>query len=497
LLVALLVSLLGCASASAAGSERVTRRIIGGGLVPITLYPFQVALYNPSASSIYQGQFCGGAIIDALHVATAAHCVFNGTTGRVTPPTGLRVLAGTADLNASSPSILGVLRTSFQPFFQPSTQDYDVALLTLSVPLYSGSPTPDGTTSIAPVPLLTSDPPGSSASVSGWGDTVPQPSPTQSHGYPSMLRAVTTGFNGCGANGGITDRMICAGAPNQDSCQGDSGGPLVTQVGGSAPNADVLAGLVSFGNGCGQAFFPGVYTRVAHSAIRGFITSSPPQAPQLASLPTLPGTASAGQTLICSPGAWTENPAFTYQFARSDRVVLTGASANNSYVVAPSDSGTGIFCQVRAINGGGYGYADSNYVGIGAATPPVSTPSVTTNLSPPADTARPTASVASKSCRSRRCTVNVRVADALPTSGIREVRATLTWKVRSTCKRRGRRVSCLKTKSLRASVKAIGGGHFLITTGRLARGGYTLSVLPFDKAGNRPRSATTVTLRVR
>lgn len=51
-MAAVLVSLLACTSASAAGSERVTRRIINGLAVQITTYPFQVALYSPGAGSI-------------------------------------------------------------------------------------------------------------------------------------------------------------------------------------------------------------------------------------------------------------------------------------------------------------------------------------------------------------------------------------------------------------------------------------------------------------
>merc|ERR1712168_843195 len=56
----------------------------------------------------------------------------------------------------------------------------------------------------------------------------------------------------------IADSMICAGfdAGGRDSCQGDSGGPFMC--------GDELSGIVSWGYGCAEAGYPGVYTQTSY-----------------------------------------------------------------------------------------------------------------------------------------------------------------------------------------------------------------------------------------
>ena len=64
----------------------------------------------------------------------------------------------------------------------------------------------------------------------------------------------------------ITDDMICAGGlaeGGKDSCQGDSGGPLAQRW---YSDQWVVAGVVSFGDGCANPNTPGVYTKVSHFA---------------------------------------------------------------------------------------------------------------------------------------------------------------------------------------------------------------------------------------
>jgi trypsin len=60
------------------------------------------------------------------------------------------------------------------------------------------------------------------------------------------------------SNGVSIDSMFCAGAGGKDSCSGDSGGPLVKIEG----NVHRQVGVVSWGVGCADAMYPGVYSRI-------------------------------------------------------------------------------------------------------------------------------------------------------------------------------------------------------------------------------------------
>jgi secreted trypsin-like serine protease len=269
--------------------------IVGGQSTSIANFPFQVALYDPQAGSPASGFFCGGVIIDATHVITAAHCV-SGDARKVAPSADIEVLAGSTSLDQPAAGSIRdpVQSSAVDPGYDPLSSNEDIALLTLAHPLWSGSiaPTVNGVNPIAPLAL---DPgaastyanpnasPATVATASGWGDI--EPAPGHAASYPTSLRAVKLALvpePACEEQYAtieqpITSSMICAGGGSArvDTCYGDSGGPLVVDADTPArpPQDYVLSGLVDFGNGCAQPGYAGVYTRVSSPEIMGFLSS--------------------------------------------------------------------------------------------------------------------------------------------------------------------------------------------------------------------------------
>ena len=66
--------------------------------------------------------------------------------------------------------------------------------------------------------------------------------------------------------------MVCAGDGVHDTCQGDSGGPLM--VPNAARTAFVLVGATSWGIGCAEELFPGVYTRLGAPTLNAWVVLS-------------------------------------------------------------------------------------------------------------------------------------------------------------------------------------------------------------------------------
>ncbi len=106
-------------------------------------------------------------------------------------------------------------------------------------------------------------------------------------------------------------------------------------------------------------------------------TSNVISAPSNTVAPTLNGTASQGNTLTVTNGAWSNNPtSFTYQWQRGI-TNIAGATAS-AYRLVSADVGVTVRCVVTAHNRAGNGFAPSNSTSTVAISPPANLPSYPT-----------------------------------------------------------------------------------------------------------------------
>ncbi|CAG9827553.1 unnamed protein product [Diabrotica balteata] len=215
-------------------------RIVGGKDANITAFPYQVSLRRSSQHA------CGGSIFHPFYILTAAHCVSN--TART-----YTIRAGSNYINQEG-TVMKVCSVYVHQNYSADTMINDIAILKLCSPLTFSE-------SILPVALPRSTdkvPVQKMGIVSGWGfqaeegevssvlQMVEVPIITNSKCQSLYMEEI------------VTNGMLCAGylgAGGKDACQGDSGGPF--RVNGK------LFGIVSWGYGCAQPFYPGVYTNVA------------------------------------------------------------------------------------------------------------------------------------------------------------------------------------------------------------------------------------------
>lgn len=227
-------------------------KIVGGEDADIADFPWTVALVTAAGS-----QYCGGTVIDAEWILTAAHCI--GSTAFIR--------AGVTNKNDTSGQDRQAVQIINHPEYVSVTQGRDISLLRLGVPLDLSDPN----VAIAPIAtemhnLLGFEDEGVPSIITGWGRLfsggpapnilqwaeVPIVSNEQAQvGYPSVT---------------ITDDMLAAGiwgVGGVDACQGDSGGPLVVPD-DSSPVGYVVAGITSWGTGCANPTHMGMYARVSY-----------------------------------------------------------------------------------------------------------------------------------------------------------------------------------------------------------------------------------------
>ncbi len=248
--------------------------IVGGQDADQGEYPWQV-MVTPG------GFLCGGALIHELWVVTAAHCVENIETSNINVVLGNHTLYGSEATEQS----LSVAESHPHPEYSSVTSDNDIALLKLSSPatIIAGQ--------VETISLNTESDlaEGLLSTVIGWGTTSSGGNVSdvlQEVELPILSNETCAGSYGST----ITSNMVCAGYAEggKDSCQGDSGGPLMISDGADGFK---LAGVVSFGNGCAQPGFYGVYARVSQylswiSTTMGVVEPTPTATPTTETPPT-------------------------------------------------------------------------------------------------------------------------------------------------------------------------------------------------------------------
>ena len=229
-----------------AGTATSAGAIVGGSETTIGEHPWQVSVQSAFGQTPTDWEhFCGGSILSATAILTAAHC----TQGERASDIGVR--AGMTDeTNKTAGQFTGV--SAIHNFPQYAIDELgDVSVLILDEPLqFNANVQPISLASAAELEAA------STATVTGWGD-VGENSPG---GWPVLkvatLDLVSDGV--CRAQLGIgPDEEVCAFRTGQDSCYSDSGGPLVIDN-GQGPR---LAGVVSWGEECAGPT-PGVYAEV-------------------------------------------------------------------------------------------------------------------------------------------------------------------------------------------------------------------------------------------
>lgn len=454
----------------------VSPYVIGGTAVSIQQAPWQVflSLTSPTAS-------CGGAILDARRVLTAAHCIVApGQPAR--PASAITVYAGVTDVAARLPSsaqVVGVSSVRIHPAYASASQGDDVAVLTLSRALRF-------TSSVRAIPLApvgATPAPGTVLGISGYGKQRDNANPDGKL-YAAQVAALSDAACHRNLHPNASASTLCAQSATQAACSGDSGGPLYTL--GSSPQ---LVGVTSYGPQGGCLNGPTGFADVTAPEVRAFIdgAATVPLAPRVTSSPSLRGVVPPvlGSPIRCEPGGWSNSPtSITYTFVVDPSGAVLQSGSGNAFTPTSTHLGLAIACFVQVTNAGGTSTARTG---------------VTAPLA--ADTVAPRSAIRSVRCRKRNCTLRIRAVDPNSVGPIKLV-VRSHEKVAGRCKRgRGRKrrvVRCTRKRTRNLAVRVVGNGEYSAKTRkRLAPGRVRIVVQAIDAMGNKQAPAAKAVVRIR
>ncbi|XP_041983199.1 transmembrane protease serine 9-like [Aricia agestis] len=227
-------------------------RIVGGQPTTIDQYPSIVQVDYWGIWTGVWSQSCAASVLNSVYILSAAHCF----SGLLYLRQYRRIRAGSTYRNFGG-VVLDISHEINHPSFGQNGADGDITVVRLAAPLtltpvvQQAVIAPQGTVLPEDMPVVHA----------GWGYT------TEGGVASDVLLDVTIytidrklcadRYLTLPRPQVVTENMICAGildVGGKDACQGDSGGPLYYGT--------TLVGVVSWGEGCANATFPGVSTNV-------------------------------------------------------------------------------------------------------------------------------------------------------------------------------------------------------------------------------------------
>ncbi|XP_039251192.2 mannan-binding lectin serine protease 2-like [Styela clava] len=236
-----------------------------------------MALIDLFGSGLNTNEFCGGSLISARTVVTAAHCTSRTYVDRINVFLGVSERNYAGDIHVQKFKVAELYE---HDKYVHSNFDNDIAVIILDKSAVIGQyvrpvclPRSVRQKSLPKYALTDPESFPKTGVIAGWGitETGYLPKELNFARIPpieeSRCKQLYKASNPSGSDGiKITQNMICAGYPGKgkgrDSCQGDSGGPLMFKD----PDRSkyYLSGVVSFGSTekCGEGTF-GIYTNVS------------------------------------------------------------------------------------------------------------------------------------------------------------------------------------------------------------------------------------------
>lgn len=446
--------------------------IIGGQESSISQFPWQVYVVgrHPEGGGMVDVTSCGGSILNATTILTAAHCVDHEGTTTTYGAGEFAVLAGASNVGPFTeffgstglevaPSGAQALRVSHiraDPYFSvlPNIKD-DVAILTLEGSLELSAE--NHAQAISLVPAGATPAPGTALSISGYGkEEGPKADNPTGELNSTTLTAISS--DACREEVGVNSAvLLCAVSAHSSTCQGDSGGPLTE----GSPAVEV--GIVDFGSEECPVGSPDAFTNLAAPEIRDFIegSESPPVAARPTSPPVIKTVGSAPvdfSPLTCEPGAWSGSPSYSYTFQTENAAAQVLQSGSSNVFTPPATLvGTSIVCIVQASNPGG-----------------VSTARSATTAAIAADTAPPATKLGALTCKLQACTLAFTATD--PKGVALSEQASAAYSVVTKCpkkkkKKKGKKPVkqpvCHKTQTVPMALSAGAAGAFQAVVSRL------------------------------